>query len=230
MFMPRISLCNHFSQFVNSTSSARLRFSPHCLSPSSPYKPIYPLLYFFISLDSSGSMLYRHVWFQFLCRFISTTLSLNLSETSNFHFKVSFLSIPNYLSLLFLSLIGSTRSLHQHLSFPPSFFVRPSVFNLLRTPTPCHPQTHRFCLEKHPVNRIRRESAAESRLPCSSTALMESRRAEVGNTELFIEIRGSTEEYKRIGNTKEKMLNILYFQLLKFFSFTAFYHLTGEGK
>lgn len=40
-----------------------------------------------------------------------------LPETANFHFKVSFLSPPNYRYPLFLSLIGSTRSLHRHLSF-----------------------------------------------------------------------------------------------------------------
>lgn len=50
--------------------------------------------------------------------------SLNLCETSNLHFKLSFLSLPNYRSPLFLSLIGS-------ISFTPSFpFFRPPGFNV----------------------------------------------------------------------------------------------------
>lgn len=86
-------------------------------------------------MDSFRSKLYHHVWFQFCCRFICPPSPLNLSETSNFHFKVSFLFLSNYRSLLFLSLIGSTRSLHRHLLVPPSPFFRPSVFNLPLNPT-----------------------------------------------------------------------------------------------
>ena len=93
---------------------------PCCLSPSSPYKPIYYMYAFFKSVDSSRSVLYRHVWFQLLCRFIFLPFSLNLPETSNLHFKVSFLSLSNCLYPLFLSLIGSTPSLNLHLSFPTS--------------------------------------------------------------------------------------------------------------
>ncbi len=66
-------------------------------------------------------------------------LSLNLPETSNFHFKVSFLSLPNYRSPLFLSLIGSTRSLHRHLSFPPSSFSDVRFLIYLLTPPSSFP-------------------------------------------------------------------------------------------